>query len=108
MILDADLLDKGILMLNQYLTEGVVKVVFTKKDGTDRTMRCTRRMDMIPFDKQPKPKPLPISDTMEVYKLAESTPNDPQLFKVFDLDKQAWRSFRYTTVKTMAVLEQIA
>jgi hypothetical protein len=103
MILNADLLDKGIKMMNEYLSEGVVTVNFIKQDGTDRKMRCTRRMDLIPLDKQPKPKPLPISDTMEVYKLVESTINDPQLFKVFDLDKQAWRSFRYTTIKSMSV-----
>jgi hypothetical protein len=93
MIIDADAMVKGIEMLNQYLTEGPVTVNFTKKDGTDRVMRCTRNFSLIPLDKQPKPK-LP-TDVIEI--------RDPQLFVVWDLEKQDWRAFQYTTVKTMAL-----
>jgi hypothetical protein len=93
MIIDADRLAGGIDALNQYLTEGVITVAFVKKDGTDRAMKCTKRMDLIPEANHPKPK-LP-TDLAEVF--------DPQLFKVWDIDKQGWRSFRYTTVKTIAL-----
>lgn len=107
MIIDAEKLLEGIKMLNGYLSEHVVTVNFTKKDGTDRTMRCTRRMDMIPVDKQPKPKIDPIADkdmtiTEMVVALHDS---DPQLFKVWDLDKQAWRSFVYTRINSIGVDE---
>ena len=106
MIINADLLAKGIEMLNTYLTEGAVTVNFTKQDGKDRTMRCTRDMRLIPFEKQPKPKTVKVTDGDLSYTYVElPKEHDPQLFKVWDLDKQAWRSFRYTTIKSMAIVE---
>ncbi len=93
MMIHADKLMGGIDILNQYLTEGIVTVAFVKKDGTDRVMKCTKRMELIPEVNHPKLKLL--TDVIEVF--------DPQLFKVWDLDKQGWRSFRYTTVKTIAL-----
>jgi hypothetical protein len=91
MILDADKLEMGIDMLSDYLSRDVMVVSFTKKDGTERVMRCTQNMDLIPVEFHPTPK-LP-TDLQE--------DSDPQLFKVFDLDKKGWRSFRYTTIKSL-------
>jgi len=59
-------------------------VEFTKKDNTHRVMECTRNFAYVPKDKLPK---------------SNTAPNDPpDLIRVFDLDKQEWRSFRYSTV----------
>ena len=94
MILDADKLEIGIDMLTDYLSRDIMVVVFTKKDGSERVMRCTQNMALIPTENHPIPK-LP-SDT-------QVDEGDPQLFKVFDMDKKGWRSFRYTTIKRLEV-----
>lgn len=51
-------------------------VHFTKKDGTSRTMRCTRNTELIPEEFHPKGE-------------SESTKS----IAAFDLDKNEWRSF---------------
>lgn len=61
------------------------KVIFTKKDGTERIMVCTLREHLIPKqevkeDKAPRKK----SDTT---------------LAVYDLDAQGWRSFTVSSVK---------
>jgi hypothetical protein len=68
------------------LAEGCT-VVFTKQDGTERKMRCTLNPASIPQESQPK------TDGEE----ATSTPGPT--IRVFDLDKQQWRSFRWESVK---------
>lgn len=60
-----------------------VTVTFTKKDGTNRVMKCTRNMEVIPADKHPSGK------TIE---------SDSKNIKVFDLDKNEWRSFNQTSI----------
>lgn len=62
------------------LITGNVKVLFTKKDGTERNMLCT--LINIPAEHQPK------SD-------AEYTKD---VLKVFDIENQGWRSFRLDSV----------
>lgn len=53
-------------------------ITFTKKDGTTRTMRCSRNPSLIPEEHHPK----------------ESTGDTGSgAIKVFDLDKNEWRSF---------------
>lgn len=94
MILDTAKMLMGIDMLTETLLKGPLTVTFTKQDGTERIMRCTKDLNLIPVDKLPKPK-FP-TDVVVI--------KDPQLFVVWDLDKQAWRSFNYTTVKTIALL----
>lgn len=65
--------------LRHLLNEKVVEVYFTKADGTRRIMRATLNMDYVPHDKK-----------------GENTkPNtDPNLFRVWDVDKKDWRSFK--------------
>jgi hypothetical protein len=89
MIIDTDKLLVGVELLKNYLHESIVTVAFVKKDGTDRVMRCTQDVKRIPADLLAK----------------ANTPNttDPQLFKVYDVECKAWRSFRYCTVKTIAM-----
>ena len=61
-------------------------VVFTKKDGTEREMRCTLSAGRIPADKTPVTKE-------SVSQTAGSA------VRVFDEDKQEWRSFRWDSIK---------
>ena len=65
-------------------------VVFTKKDGTDREMFCTLAESRIPTDKQPKTK-------------EEPSTTAGSAVRVFDTDKQEWRSFRWDSIKEVKV-----
>lgn len=65
-----------------------VCVVFTKADGTERTMQCTLNEGRIPTDKQPKTK----EDHSKTVGPAQ---------RVFDTEKQEWRSFRWDSVKSV-------
>jgi hypothetical protein len=65
-------------------------VVFTKKDGTSREMFCTLAESRIPTDKQPKSQ---ASDSTTA-----GQGNDSEI-RVFDTEKQEWRSFRWDSVK---------
>lgn len=68
-----------------WLRSGVVKISFEKKDGTERVMMCTLAQDKIPEDKLPKGT-------------GQSSNDDVQ--KVFDVEKQDWRSFRWDSLKS--------
>jgi hypothetical protein len=72
------------------LIAGPVSVTFTKADGTDRVMKCTKWMDLIPEENHPK---------------KESTgDNTSDNITVFDLEKGGWRSFNITKVKEYSVI----
>jgi hypothetical protein len=64
-----------------------IRVVFTKKDGTDREMLCTLAEGNIPSEKQPTAK--------------ENGSASESAVRVFDIEKQEWRSFRWDSVKTV-------
>ena len=71
------------------LRENVCKVTFTKVDGTERVMRCTLQEAYLPTvvkdeTKQPRKK------------------ND-KVVAVWDLEKDAWRSFLINSVKDLEV-----
>lgn len=66
------------------LHNGELNVVFIKTDGSERSMRCTLKPDLLPkkvSDVLPEPK----------------APN-PDVLKVWDLEKDAWRSFRLDSI----------
>ena len=58
-------------------------VTFTKKDGSERVMRCTRSPIQIPEDQHPK----------------NGTGDSDTTLRVFDLDKNEWRSFIVENIK---------
>ena len=60
-------------------------VVFTKKDGTEREMFCTLSEGKIPTDKQPKE--------------GQSSETFGSALRVFDTQKEEWRSFRWDSIK---------
>ena len=60
-------------------------ITFTKKDGTVRDMRCTLSAGRIPADKTP---------TNE----GKSSQTSGSAVRVFDTEKQEWRSFRWESV----------
>ena len=71
----------------QYLKNGeTITVTFTKKDGTERVMHCTRNMAAIPEDKHPK---------------GSGKEKAAHLIVAFDLDKGEWRSFGEESLKSV-------
>lgn len=74
--------------LKEKLHEGIVQVVFEKKDGTERLMNCTLSEDIIP-----------LMDTKVVQTKRQS---NPDVLAVWDNDANGWRSFRYDSIKTVA------
>jgi hypothetical protein len=64
-----------------------VAVHFTKSDGSQREMHCTLNALHLPA---------PTEATKEKKERKKS--EDPNLFVVWDLDKEAWRSFNYQNV----------
>lgn len=71
--------------LRNALQQGVLNVKFIKKDGTERDLRCTLKADMLPDQ----------TDIEE--QVQKKTPN-PDVMAVWDLDKNAWRSFRFDSI----------
>lgn len=67
--------------INGLLNESEITVKFTKKNGEERVMRCTKVFDKIPEEMRPK----------EDSKRKVSEESDA--IAVFDLDISQWRSF---------------
>ena len=63
---------------------GIIEVTFTKKDGTERVLKGTLKEEYIPTEHRPK-------------KNSDRKPN-PETMAVWDMDKNAWRSFRLESV----------
>lgn len=81
--------------IKEALKEGICTVVFTKTDGTERSMRCTLKQDMIPQDPNKITNP----------SLNQAQPNPPKKrvktdnnLSVWDVEKKAWRSFNLPSV----------
>lgn len=70
--------------LKNSLRAKVGTVTFTKQNGDERIMRCTLQESVLPAQ----------TDLEE--SIQKKAPTDS--LAVWDLDKNAWRSFRYDTV----------
>ena len=75
------------LLQNQPIT-----VSFIKSDGSVSDMNCTLNWELIPMDKQPKGD-VPVEDLLKESKKRREP--DPHTLRVFDIEKQEWRSFRF-------------
>ena len=74
-----------------------VTVEFTKADGTVREMRCTLNPDKLP----PVPTPTgPVDGIVKESKQRKAP--DPESIRVFDLDKNEWRSFRFDRLQKVS------
>ena len=66
------------------LRSEIVELTFTKKDGTERIMKCTLMESKIPSEKIPKG--------------TEKAKND-EVLPVFDIENDGWRSFRWDSIR---------
>lgn len=80
------------LELLTLLQKNVVRVVFTKIDGTDRVMECTLQSSYLPEMDQSNSGPM----------LTEGD-GEHQRISVWDVQANGWRSFYLDTVKGYAV-----
>lgn len=69
--------------MSSMLRMGPVKVTFQKKDGSLREMNCTLQDGVV----------VPHEKTTERVKQ-----ENPEVCAVWDIDKGAWRSFRYDSI----------
>lgn len=77
---------------NNLKAGNTVTVTFTKKDGTQRVLRGTTN-----------PKYIPPAPVTENEKPKRAIASNPDVAKVFDLDINEWRSFRYDSVTQVEV-----
>ncbi len=82
--------------LKEQLQNGVVTVVFEKKDGTERTMRATLSDLYIPQVEEPA---MLSEYDGNVPKKARQLNDNVQA--VWDIDANDWRSFRLDSVKQL-------
>lgn len=82
--MDYTVIDNQELLKGQLRNENLF-VTFTKKDGQERKMLCTLLQDRIGAGTTPSAEPS--SRAVSTTSLA-----------VYDLDKQAWRSFRWDSI----------
>lgn len=73
--------------LKEALQENIVNVLFKKKDGSDRLMKCTLMSDIIP--KATKEDPLSQKKIRQI---------SDEVLPVWDTEKESWRSFRKDSV----------
>jgi hypothetical protein len=76
--------------LRSHLAFGPTTVVFTKKDGTERVMKCTTNSSLVPA--------VEISESAEPKK--ERKVNE-EVMPVYDLESNAWKSFRWDSIKSV-------
>jgi len=77
-------------VLVEGLKRNLMKVVFTKVNGEERTMLCTLHESVLP-------EPI-LSSTRKV---------NPDTISVWDIDNNGWRSFRIDSIKEVKVVEAV-
>lgn len=72
---------KGVLITN------TPTITFTKKDGTERVMKCTLRPDLLPVQ--------------EITEGKEPRKQNDAIMSVYDVEANGWRSFTIRSVKSV-------
>jgi WYL_2, Sm-like SH3 beta-barrel fold len=100
---EADDANKTIMRdwVKSLLNKQEITVKFVKADGTDRDMKCTLNWDLIPPQPQKPATAIVDGVVVESAKKSRKEPKeaDPAVIKVYDLEAQAWRSFRMDRLK---------
>lgn len=93
---EADDVNKAIMRdwVKSLLQKSPVTVTFVKADGTDREMQCTLNGDFIPTSAWPT---VPVDGIVKESKQRKKP--DEHSLRVFDMEKQEWRSFRFDRLK---------
>ena len=78
-------------VLVEGLKRNMMKVVFTKANGEERTMLCTLHESILPEQ--------PISGIKKK--------ENKDVLSVWDIDANGWRSFRMDSIKEVKVIEAV-
>lgn len=76
--------------IRNLLRNAVITITFTKSDGTVREMKCTLAKEFLPA---------------QVVKESEHK-HSPDSCPVWDMEAQAWRSFRWDSLSKISLLDQ--
>jgi len=74
--------------LKSALEKEIVEIVFTKKDGSERVMKCTLKEDVLPMIR---------SDDGTSIKSKSK-----EVLAVWDVESEGWRSFRWDSIKSVS------
>lgn len=75
--------------LRNTLQQTVGTVVFTKNDGSERTMKCTLKSELLPV--------------VEIKESTKVKADNPEILSVWDVESQGWRSFRIDSIISVDV-----
>lgn len=87
-------IDTAIDFLKTIKSEKIVKIKFTKKDGSERIMRCTLDFSVIPPNKRPH--------KLELEKIIKLMYQN-NILRVFDVEKEDWRSVNFRNVDYLMI-----
>ena len=81
--------------LRSHLNYGPVTVTFVKKDGSERVMECTTNTSLVPqvLHETNTDNPVDFPAPKKERKINED------IMPVYDLESQAWKSFRWDSIK---------
>ena len=78
--------------LKDLLKKKIVQITFKKKDGTERVMKCTLKENILPVVEAREPKHI--------------KKDNENVITVWDLEKEAFRSFRVDSVTDYHVVTE--
>lgn len=85
--------------LKDHLKHGPVAVTFTKRDGTERVMKCTLSESLVPIvEAKTDTRDEKLTDLLKDMPKKERKVNEDVL-PVYDLESKAWKSFRWDSIK---------
>ena len=85
-------------LLKRALLENVMRVVFEKKDGSEREMLCTLQEDFMPEV---------TLDTVLKRNTDQPKKDNPEVLAVVDTELGEWRSFRLDSIKSVEYADDI-
>lgn len=81
--------------LKEIIQNNIVTVVFTKVDGTERSMKCTLLPEYLPQT---------TSEGAQLLQESIVRQENPNTLSVWDLEAQSWRSFRCDSVQKVQMI----
>lgn len=85
--------------LKELLTERIVKIFFTTVDGKAAEITGTTKPVLLPAVK-------PLVEGEEPVVKKERKAN-PDVLNFFSIDRMAWRSVRYDSIKSIEIMEEV-
>jgi hypothetical protein len=87
--------------LKGHLKIGLITVTFTKKDGTERVMKCTTAPLLVPVDVLEEKHYTNTDNPIDFPKPKKEKKVNEDVMPVYDLESNAWKSFRWDSIKSV-------